>query len=72
MTEPTTDKEWVDYLSNVLQRLDTLAERKRNDAPSLQKYVAEASEAVAGLVGYLAASESRGDGKHPLLKKREA
>ena len=25
MTEPTTDKEWADYLGEVLRRLDTLA-----------------------------------------------
>jgi hypothetical protein len=72
MTEPTTDKEWADYLSDVLRRLDTLAVRKPNDAPSLQKYVNEASEALAGLIGYLAALENRQGGKHPLVKERGA
>jgi hypothetical protein len=72
MTEPTTDNEWANYLSEVLRRLNTLAERKPKDAPSLQKYVNEASEALAGLIGYLAALETRQDGKHPLVKKRGA
>jgi hypothetical protein len=72
MTEPTTDKEWTDYLCDVLRRLDTLAKCKRNDAPSLQKYVDESSEALAALIGYLSATESRRGGKHPLLKKRGA
>jgi hypothetical protein len=54
MTEPTTDKEWADYLSDVLRRLDTLAaERKGDDAPSLKKNVHEVCEPLAHLIGYL-------------------
>ncbi|HEX4228360.1 MAG TPA: hypothetical protein VHZ07_06800 [Bryobacteraceae bacterium] len=53
MTEPTTDKEWADYLSDVLRRLDTLAERKPNDAPSLQKHVDEVRNSLSQLIGYL-------------------
>jgi hypothetical protein len=54
MTEPTTDKEWADYLSDVLRRLDTLAaERKGEDAPSLKKNVDEVCEPLAHLIGYL-------------------
>lgn len=53
MTELTTEKEWADYLNNVLRRLDTLVERNRNDAPGLQKHVEEAREALACLIGYL-------------------
>jgi hypothetical protein len=53
MTEPTTDKEWADYLSDVLRRLDTLAERKRNDALNLQEHVDEVCEPLAHLIGYL-------------------
>jgi hypothetical protein len=55
MTKPTTGKEWADYLSDVLRRLDTLAEHKRNDAPRLQKCVDESSEALAALIGYFGA-----------------
>lgn len=53
MTEPTTDKEWADYLSVVLRRLDTLGERKPKDALSLQKHVDEVREPLGHLIGLL-------------------
>jgi hypothetical protein len=58
MTEPTTDKEWADYLCDVLRRLDTLPVKNRGkNAALLQQCVNEACDALAFLLGDFAAAE---------------
>lgn len=52
MKEPTTDKEWADYLTDTLRRLEKLAEARTTDA-WLQARVKEGRETLAILVGYL-------------------
>lgn len=68
MTKAITDKEWADYLCEVLRQLDKISAQKSKDAPRLRKYVDEASEGLAGLIGYLVGAEGRCDGKSPLLQ----
>jgi hypothetical protein len=53
MSEPTTDKEWAAYLSDLLGRLDALAEKRASDAASLPEYVNEVRKPLAQLIGYL-------------------
>jgi len=53
MKKPTTEKEWADYLVEVMHQLDTLALQTLQDAPSLQTHVEEVRKPLGHLIGYL-------------------
>jgi hypothetical protein len=54
-TNPTTDQEWADYLTDVLNRLSDHGERLPTGAP-LRGLIEETCESLGVLAGYFAGS----------------
>ena len=52
-TSPTTDQEWADYLTDVLNRLSDHGERLPAGAP-LRELIEETCESIGILAGYFA------------------